>query len=82
MTVKKLRTMLKGIPDDAKVVVSAEYGDNNELANHLIITRDNLSNDMCGVIFEHKGWESIYDEDSVREYPRHGKVTGVLISSY
>lgn len=86
MKVKELKEILSGVPDDAEVIVSAQYGDNEELANYCFVTREDLTefdkDDMDIPIYERENWEKRYDEMSVKEYPRNGKITGILLSSY
>ena len=86
MKVRVLKDILNGIPDDAEVIVLAQYGDKEELVDYCFVTREDLTefdkDNMDFPINERENWEKIYDEMSVKEYPRNGKITGILLSSY
>lgn len=86
MTVKELKELLDDIPDEAEIMIEADYGQHTERAESFVITRENLDdavyNDVDELIFEWSNWKDCYDEDAVEEYPVDGKITGILLSSY
>ena len=82
MKVRMLKDILNGIPDDAEVIIEAEYGQNKEKAHFGTITKENLSSVDCNdAIWEYESWKAMYDEDCIEEYPIDGTITGILLSS-
>ena len=86
MTVKELKELLKGIPDNAEVIIETEYANHPEGVEYSTVTRSELADEFCcegieNAIYEWDNWREVYDEDAVFAYPIDGKVTGVLLSS-
>lgn len=83
MTVKQLKEFIADIPDNATVVVEAEYGIHKENAKGIYVTRERLENENADeLIYEYEHWQDYYDVDAVEEYPINNEITGVLISAY
>ena len=80
MTVKKLKEIIKDIPDKAEVIIYADHGHHYECAFDTFITRDNLEEcyDLESIRFEYNDFtEGFYDDLS--DYPFDGEITGIVI---
>lgn len=86
MTIKELVTELKicGVPDDAKMFVEADHGQNKEEANTVVVSRCSRDHENFGdpdaMIFEWDNWKECYDEDAIEDYDDTAPITAVLIS--
>lgn len=81
MTVKELKEQLNYLPDNAKVVLQCDHGQNIETAHWINVSRSELSSDYGDMIFEYENWRNCYDEDTVEGYNETGEITAVLIES-
>lgn len=81
MTVKELKEQLSYLPDNAKVVLQCDHGQNIETAHWITVSRSESSNNYGDMIFEYENWRDCYDEDAVEEYDKTGEITAVLIES-
>lgn len=82
MTIKELRKTISNLPDDAEVIVYADYGQHYEYASDTVVTRDNLENydDLEEAVFEYADFQNdYYDDDALTDYQFDGKVTGIVI---
>lgn len=86
MLVKELVNEIRerGVPDDAKVFVEADHGQNKEEANTVVVSRWPKNNEYFGdpdaMIFEWDNWKECYDEEAIEEYDETAPITAVLIS--
>ncbi len=82
MKAKELREFLNGIPDDAKIFLKCDHGENIESGDLVVISRSEIEgNDYDAMIFEYDDWKEYYEECLVNNYPVNGKITAVLIQS-
>lgn len=82
MIVKELKETLKEIPDDAKVFIQCDHGQNIESAYYIEPSRSVNTDCIEEMIFEYENWKECYDEDSVEKYDENSKITAVLIESF
>ena len=80
MTVREFKEYLEcnGIPDSAEIVVWADHAQNYERVHDIWVTKSKDSN-YSNSIWEFDGYEDIYDDDCLDEYPVDGPVVAICI---
>lgn len=80
MTVREFKEYLEcnGIPDSAEIVVWADHAQNYERVNDVWVTK-NDDGDYAGRIWEFDGYEDVYDDDCIEDYPVDGPVVAICI---
>ena len=83
MKVKDLYRYIEenNISEDAEIIVSADYGQSEEVACSCFVSRSPETYDTGSMIFEFSGYEHIYDPDAIEAYHKDGDVTAILITS-
>lgn len=83
MKIKDLKEFLKthNIPDDAEIIISCDFGDNEELARNSYVSRSDTTLGTESMIFEFPGYEEVYDDEALNAYKKKDPVTALLISS-
>lgn len=81
MTVKELKELLieENIPDDAKVVVWADHGQDYEYVDSFAVSKTKVEYDLGECIWEFDGYEDIFDEDALKEYRRLKKIKAICL---
>lgn len=69
------------IPEDAEIIIEADYGQNEEFASTCVVSRSPVAYDTGSMIFEFSGYEYIYDPDAIEAYHKDGDITAILITS-
>lgn len=80
MTVREFKEYLEcnGIPDSAEIVVWADHAQNYERVNDVWVTK-NDDDDYGGRVWEFDGYEDVYDDDCIEDYPVDGPVVAICI---
>lgn len=83
MKIKDLKDFLKthNIPDTAEIIISCDFGDNEEHARSLYVSRSDTAAGAESMIFEFPGYEEVYDDEALDAYKKNDPVTAVLVSS-
>ena len=69
------------ISEEAEIIIEAEYGDCEEIARTLLVSRSPVTFDTGSMIFECQGYKHLYDPDAIKSYNKDGDVTAILITS-
>lgn len=68
------------IPDDAKMFIWADHGQNGEVASDANFSRSVDTSEYEEMIFEFDGYEDgYYDEEYLEEYNKNGTITAVCL---
>lgn len=81
MKVKEFKEYLiaNNVPDDAEIVIWADHAQDYERVDDVWITKSNDGH-FESLIWEFDGYEDVYDNDAVEEYPVGGDVTAVCLN--
>lgn len=83
MKIKELKEFVKknNIPDDAEILIFADHGQDDEIANYITLSRDEVCEGDSSMIWESEEYEEVYDKDALELYDKNGKVTAILLSN-